>query len=100
MTTGTTKLADELLPAVPRSQPAPRRPRKRRQRLHPATALVGVGLVAVTLVMGAAMVRLHQDLTRLQSQVAAQNHNVSCADVANLHLHVRNRIVRCTERGN
>jgi hypothetical protein len=88
-------LAEELLPAVPRSQPAPR-PRKRRQRLHPATALLGLGLVAVTLVMGAAMVSLRADVVRLQHEISSQK--LSCADFAHVRLRVRGHNARCVTR--
>lgn len=96
------ELADHLVPAVPSgtARPVPRLSCRPCRHRHWATAVLGVGLVLVTLTMGAAMAKLHQDLTGLQAQVSAQNHNVTCADLNHIHLHVRNRIVRCTERGN
>jgi hypothetical protein len=97
-TTEVASLVEHLIPAVPRPQPAPRRPRKR-ARAHPATALLGVGLVAVTLVMGAAVLTLRSDVVRLQHQLPAA-HQVTCADLQNhVRLHVRNRAVRCTRKG-
>ena len=92
MTTETARIAEELLPPVPRS-PAPR-PRKHH---HPATALLGLGLVAVTLVMGAAVMTLRSDVVRLQHEISAQK--LSCADLNHIRLHIHTRAVRCTERG-
>jgi hypothetical protein len=93
-TTGVTALAEELLPAVPR--PAPR-PRKRPHR-HPATGLLAVGLVAVTIVMAGAVLTLRADVVQLQHQLQI-GRPVSCADLTGIRLHLRSRTVRCTGRG-
>jgi hypothetical protein len=58
--------------------------------VHPATALLGLGLVAVTLVMGAAVLALRADVAHLQAHLSAQNpgtrQEVSCAALRHVRL--------------
>jgi uncharacterized protein (DUF58 family) len=97
VSTQTAALAEDLIPAVPRSQPAPRRPRKRRQPLpRSVTALVAVTAAAAVVVLSGAVLVLHRDVVQLQREIPAQS--LSCAQLHAVRLHIQNRTVRCSTR--
>ena len=67
-------------------------------------ALLGIGLVATVVVMGAAVLVLKYDVGQLQRQHSAQNsgtsQTINCAGLAHIRLRLKGRAVHCTNRGN